>query len=82
LGRFKYKVDQLRAPRLLEEKMKKHEMGLSLPNSIQVVEVPPVQEFVIPLAAESKAAPSISSAVSSFLGRWIQTAQAKTDLSS
>ena len=82
LGRFKYKVEQLRAPRLLEEKMKKHELGLSLPNKIQVVEVPSVPEFVIPLAQEPKAAPTLSSAVSSFLGRWIQTAQAKTDLSS
>lgn len=82
LGRFKYKVDQLRAPRLLEEKMKKHELGLSLPNRIQVVEVPPVPEFVIPLAQEPKVAASFSSSVSNFLGRWIQTAQAKTDLSS
>jgi hypothetical protein len=82
LGRFKYKVEQLRAPRLLEEKMKKHELGLALPNRIQTVEVPSVQEFVIPLAQEPKVAPTISSAVTNFLGRWIQTAQAKTDLSS
>ncbi len=82
LERFKYKVEQLRAPRLLEEKMKKRELGLSLPNKILVVEVPPVPEFVVPVARESKQAPSFSSAVSSFLGRWIQTAQAKTDLSS
>ena len=82
LRRFQFKVDQLRAPRLLEQKMKRHEMGLALPNKIQVVEVPPVTELVIPVAQEKKAPRTFSSEVSSFLGRWIQTAQAKTDLSS
>lgn len=80
LGRFRYKVEQLRAPRLLEAKMKKHELELSLPNKIEVVEVPPVPEFVIPLVQEPKATKSLSATISNFLGRWIQTAQAKTDL--
>lgn len=82
LRRFQFKVDQLRAPRLLEEKMKRHDMGLALPNKVQVVEVPPVPKFAIPSASEHKATRTFSSEVSSFLGRWIQTAQAKTDLSS
>ena len=82
LRRFQFKVDQLRAPRFLEAKMKRHEMGLALPNKIQVVEVPPVTELVIPVASERKATRTFSSEVSNFLGRWIQTAQAKTDLSS
>ncbi len=82
LERFKYKVEQLKAPRLLEAKMKQHDLGLSLPNKIQVVEVPPVPEFVIPLAQEPEPAAGISTAVTNFLGRWIQTAQAKTDLTS
>ncbi|OGX11425.1 MAG: hypothetical protein A2351_08950 [Omnitrophica bacterium RIFOXYB12_FULL_50_7] len=82
LRRFQFKVDQLRAPRLLEEKMKRHDMGLALPNKIQVVEVPPVSELVIPVASEQKVTRTFSSEVTSFLGRWIQTAQAKTDLSS
>ena len=82
LRRFQYKVDQLRAPRLLEEKMKRHDMGLALPNKIQVYEVPPVPELMIPVAHEQKAPQTFSSEVSNFLGRWIQTAQAKTDLSS
>ena len=82
LRRFQFKVDQLRAPRLLEEKMKRHDMGLALPNKIQVVEVPPVPELVIPAAQGKKVPRTFSSEVSSFLGRWIQTAQAKTDLSS
>jgi cell division protein FtsL len=82
LRRFQFKVDQLRAPRLLEAKMKRHDMGLALPNKIQVVEVPPVPAFVIPVASEQKATRTFSSEVTNFLGRWIQTAQAKTDLSS
>jgi len=82
LRRFQFKVDQLRAPRLLEAKMKHHDMGLALPNRIQVVEVPPVPELVIPVASEQKVTRTFSSEVSNFLGRWIQTAQAKTDLSS
>ncbi len=82
LRRFQFKVDQLRAPRLLEEKMKRHDMGLTLPNKVQVVEVPPVSELVIPVASEQKVTRTFSSEVTSFLGRWIQTAQAKTDLSS
>jgi len=82
LHRFQYKVDQLRAPRLLEEKMKRHDMGLALPNKVQVVEVPPVPDLVIPVASQHKVTRTFSSEVTSFLGRWIQTAQAKTDLSS
>ena len=82
LHRFQYKVDQLRAPRLLEEKMKRNDMGLALPNKIQVFQVPPVPELVIPIEHGQKAPRTLSSEVSNFLGRWIQTAQAKTDLSS
>jgi cell division protein FtsL len=82
LRKFQFKVDQLRAPRLLEEKMKRHDMGLAIPSKIQVVEVPPVSEIVIPGTPEPKVARTLSSKVTSFLGRWIQTAQAKTDLSS
>ena len=81
LRRFQFKVDQLRAPRLLEEKMKRHDLGLALPNKIQVVEVPPL-DLVIPVASEQKVTRTFSSEVTSFLGRWVQTAQAKTDLTS
>ena len=80
--RFQFKVDQLRAPRLLEAKMKRHDMGLALPNKVQVVEVPRIADLVMPVAPQRKTARTFSSEVSSFLGRWIQTAQAKTDLSS
>jgi len=41
-----------------------------------------VPELSLPVAREQKAPRTLSSEVSNFLGRWIQTAQAKTDLSS
>ncbi len=82
LHRFQYKIDQLRAPRLLEEKMKRHDMGLALPGKIQVVEVPGMPNLAILPAQRQKAPRTFSAEVSNFLGRWIQTAQAKTDLSS
>ena len=52
LRRFQFKVDQLRAPRLLEEKMKRHDMGLALPNKVQRVEVPMTSELIVPVAAQ------------------------------
>ncbi len=82
LRRLQFKVDQLKAPRLLEAKMKKHDLTLTLPNKIEVVEVPSVPEFSISLPNAPEPARSFSSRVTDFLGRWIQTAQAKTDLSS
>lgn len=82
LRRFQFKVDQLRAPRFLEEKMKRHDMGLALPDKVQVVEVPPVSEFRMPVTPEQKVPRTLSSEVTNFLGRWIQTAQAKPQLSS
>lgn len=82
LRRLQFKIDQLRAPRFLEEKMKRHDMGLALPDKVQVVEVPPVAELAIPVSSDHKATRTFSSEVSSFLGRWIQTAQAKTDITS
>lgn len=80
--RLQYNVEQLKAPRLLEEKMKNHELTLGLPNKVQVVEVPAVPELMLPVAQHEKASAAYASAFSKFFGRLIQTAQAKTDLPS
>ncbi|HOW59726.1 MAG TPA: hypothetical protein PLO78_08400 [Candidatus Omnitrophota bacterium] len=80
--RVQFKVDQLRAPRLLEAKMKKHDLELGLPGKIQVVEIPTMPEVSMPVPQIQQVSHSISSTVSNFLGRWIQTAQAKTEFSS
>ncbi len=80
LRKFAYKIEQLRAPRLLEEKMKHYDMGLTLPNKVQVVEVPAIADRVISAAVLEKTTRSFSSEIMNFFGKWIQTAQAaKTD---
>ena len=81
LRRLQFNVSQLKAPRFLEEKMKKNELTLGLPNKIQVVEVPPMTEMTLPVQRGAKSLSSHSSGFSEFLGKLIQTAQAKTDAS-
>lgn len=81
-NRLQYKVDQLRAPGLLEKKLKHHELGLTLPNKIQVVEVPMAPAIRMPIEETEKTTHPLSSALLNFFGHWIQTAQAKTDMSS
>lgn len=79
LRRLQFNVNQLKVPRFLEEKMKKNELTLGLPNDIQVVEVPPVMDLSLPVKQEVKNVPSYTAAFSKLFGRLIQTAQAKTD---
>lgn len=76
--RLKFEVDQLRAPRLLEEKMKRMELELALPSEIQVIRIPKTG------APESLITPAVSKqplAASPFdlLGRWVKVAQAKME---
>jgi len=81
LRRLEFNVNQLKAPRLLEEKMKKNELTLGLPGKIQVVEVPPMPNLHLPVRQGEKHDSGYSSAFTKFFGRLIQTAQAKTDTS-
>lgn len=76
--RLNFEVEQLKAPRLLEEKMKRLELGLELPKDIQVIRVEPasVLEPAVPIADLSgQAAPGRFD----LLGRIIKVAQAKMD---
>ncbi len=78
--RLKFEVEQLKAPLLLEGKMKEMSLELGLPKEVRVVRVAPP---VIP-AAESPVmhADSLqnpSNGLMRFLGRWVDIAQAKTD---
>jgi cell division protein FtsL len=79
LRRLQFNVGQLKAPRLLEEKMKKSDLSLGLPDRVQVVEVPPVPEAVLAMKQDVKSISHYSATFSKFFGRLIQTAQAKTD---
>ena len=71
---MRFEVEQLKAPRLLEEKMKQLELELTLPQEIRVVRTPP--EFLQPVQSVRVQAPG---RWFDFLGRWIGVAQAKTE---
>lgn len=76
--KVKFEVDQLRAPRLLEQKMKDMQIELALPKEVQVVKIP----AAAPLTPESLPNVSLkplSDGLLDFLGRWVKIAQAKTD---
>jgi hypothetical protein len=73
---LRFEVEQLKAPRLLEEKMKKMSLELTLPQEIRVVRVP----ATIPSeGALDQMAHPIGGRIADFLGRFVDVAQAKTD---
>lgn len=74
---LKFEVDQLKAPRLLEEKMKKLSLDLSLPQEIHVVRTPAPK--LAPQPHDAAAIGSVSGNMFHFLGHWVEVAQAKTD---
>ena len=73
----KFELDQLKAPRLLEEKIKEMQLNLTLPNEVRVLKTaaPPLKEDSI----KSVSANPMSDRVLHFLGCWVAVAQAKTD---
>lgn len=76
--RLRFEVDQLKAPRLLEEKMNKLSMELTLPQEIRVVRMPQEMSASKPLDQLS-IHPTFSTRFTNLLGRWIDVAQAKTE---
>lgn len=73
----KFELDQLKAPRLLEEKIKEMQLNLTLPNEVRVLTTPshPLKESPI----NNVSANPMSDRVLHFFGRWVDVAQAKTD---
>ena len=73
----KFELDQLKAPRLLEEKIKEMRLNLALPNEVRVMKTPapPLPESSL----KSVSVSPMSDRVLHFLGRWVDIAQAKTD---
>ena len=74
---IKFEVDQLKAPRLLEEKMKTLSLDLTLPQEIHVVRTPAPK-----LATQNREVSpvgSLSGNMFHFLGHWVEVAQAKTE---
>lgn len=74
---LKFEVDQLKAPRLLEEKMKNLSLQLTLPQEIHVVRTPAPK--LPPQNRDVSSIGSISGNMFHFLGHWVEVAQAKTD---
>ena len=78
--RLKFEVDQLKAPLLLEEKMRELKLDLVLPKQVLVVQIPrvPAVESAPPVMKNVSFHP-FSEGLLDFLGRWVKVAQAKTD---
>ncbi len=73
----KFELDQLKAPRLLEEKIKEMQLNITLPNEVRVLKTQaiPLQETQL----QNVSASPMSDRFLHFLGRWVDIAQAKTD---
>ena len=75
---LRFEVEQLKAPRLLDEKMKRMSLDLTLPNEIRVIRLPAASSA--PEAAlEQISTRPLTGRLADFLGRFIDVAQAKTD---
>jgi len=75
---LKFEVDQLKAPRILEAKMKELEMDLTLPKEVRVIRIPVEPKVVPPPMTEFELQP-FSQGLLNFFGRWVKVAQAKTE---
>jgi hypothetical protein len=75
---LKFEVDQLKAPRRLEAKMRELKLELTLPKEVRVVRVPVTSALETPRVEEVKLQP-LSKGLLEFLERWVKVAQAKTD---
>ncbi len=75
---LKFEVDQLKAPRLLEEELKRHDFDLTLPKEIRVLRIPPAPYSEVP--GVSGVPPSAASeGLFQIVGRLVGVAQAKTE---
>jgi hypothetical protein len=75
---LKFEVEQLKAPRLLETRMKELQMDLTLPKEVRIVRVPTVP-VVDAVNVQGVSLRPLSDGILDFLGRWVKVAQAKTD---
>ena len=75
---LRFEVEQLKAPRLLEEKMNKMSLDLTLPREIRVIRLP-ADSLTHQHALEQISARPMSGRIADFFGRFIDVAQAKTD---
>lgn len=76
--RLAFEVESLKAPRLLETRLKELSLDLALPREIQVVRIPELPMPEVPSHSAVTAVP-FAQGWGDFLGRWVKVAQAKTD---
>jgi len=76
---IKFEVDQMKAPRLLEAKMKALNLDLTLPKEIRVVRVPKVAPMLETSPPTELELQPFSQGLLNFFGRWVKVAQAKTE---
>lgn len=75
---LRFEVEQLKAPRLLDEKMKQMSLGLTLPQEIRVIRLP-AASLAPDAALQQITTRPMAGRLADFLGRFIDVAQAKTD---
>lgn len=78
MRRLKFEVDQLKAPRLLEDQLKRLNLELSLPKEINVVKLPTEVERY-PLTVKAMPREDWTLQFMNWVGRWVDVAQAKVE---
>jgi len=79
---LKYELDQIKSPRLLESKLGELNFNLTLPTEIKVIRMAPQSSWSVKPAnlPEKLSLNPISEKLTNFFERWVQVAQAKTDV--
>ncbi len=77
--RLRFEVEQLKAPLVLENKMKEMSLELMLPSDVRVIRVPQMPAGSQPQLRDENNLPGFSNSLFRALGRWVDIAQAKTD---
>lgn len=76
---IKFEVEQLKAPRLLEEKLQTMDLDLALPDHVQIIKVPMPVQVAQPVDTMLTKSSSNLSFPFDFLGKWVKVAQAKVE---
>lgn len=75
---LRFEVEQLKAPRLLDEKLKQLSLDLTLPQEIRVIRLP-AASLAPDAALQQISTRPMAGRLADFFGRFIDVAQAKTD---
>ncbi len=78
---LKYEMEQMKSPRLLENKLGQLKFNLALPEEIRVIRIAsPTAWRVDASAMEAVPVSPFAEKLTNFLERWVKVAQAKTDV--